>query len=92
MKPSIDWLEYQRLELIIPPSPPRSKKQLSWQRLIAACDTFLQAFVRPAEPQVWQTLDTAGNVWWSACDPATNRVIQDVSEEQIRVWLEQRYQ
>ena len=92
MKPSIDWLEYQRLELIIPPSTPRSKKQLSWQRLIAACDAFLQALVRPTEPRIWHTRDGVGNVWWSAYDPATNRIIQNVSEEQIRVWLEQRYQ
>ncbi|MGF1481334.1 MAG: hypothetical protein ACFB4I_17935 [Cyanophyceae cyanobacterium] len=55
-----------------------------WQGLIAA-------LVKPPELQVWCTTDRHGRLWWNAYDPHTGRSLTRVSEEQMRVWLEQRH-
>lgn len=84
MKPSIDWLEYQRLELIVPTPPPKARSW--WMRLSIGIiwDGLLQVLLKPNELRVWHTRDEAGNLWWSAHDPATGRSIDRVSENQIR--------
>ncbi len=45
-----------------------------------------------AGPAVWQTHDAAGRAVWSAEDRASGRSIRGVSEAELRVWLEARYQ
>ena len=65
------------------------------QGLVAVLEQAAQGFVRrllaDAEPQVWQTTDANGNQWWSAHDPATGRSLYNVSEREMRAWIEQRY-
>ena len=91
----ITWLEYPRLEQMTPIQPQHRPNQFSWLRMSDFWDNFwnalCQQLVKPAELQVWQTRDNTGSIWWSAYDPATGRLIEHVSEAQIRIWLEQRY-
>ncbi|MGF1522145.1 MAG: hypothetical protein ACFBSF_07495 [Leptolyngbyaceae cyanobacterium] len=91
MKPSIDWLEYQRLELIVPTQPPKAR---SWWRRLgvgSVWDSLLQGLLRPNELRVWHTRDEVGNLWWSAHDPVTGRSITYVSEDRLRIWMERRH-
>ena len=44
-----------------------------------------------SELRVWQTCDQLGEIWWSAYDPSTGRSIHQVSETDVRRWIEQRY-
>lgn len=91
MKPAIDWLEYQRLELIIPSSSRPQRNRLAWLRIGHVWDALWSQLVRPAEPYIWQTRDAAGEIWWSAHDPETGQSVQYISEDQMRAWVEQRY-
>ena len=52
---------------------------------------LLSVLMEEPELRVWRKSDTCGNTWWSACDPLTGRSIHHVSEEALRVWIEQRY-
>lgn len=55
-----------------------------WQSLIK------RLFESP-ELRVWHTYDGGGNIWWSAYDPKNRCSICQTSEDQMRVWIEQRY-
>ena len=89
VKTPISYLEYQRLELIVPPEVDRSgtslraRRQRIWQLVITTS--------RDSEPRVWYDRDCMGNTWWSALDPVTGRTINQVSESEMRAWIERRH-
>ncbi len=41
-----------------------------------------------SEPQVWQSVSTVGQVTWNAYDASSEKVIYNVSEPELRSWLE----
>lgn len=43
-------------------------------------------------PLVWQTHGAAGQVVWNAEDRVSGKSIRGVSEAELRIWLESRYQ
>ncbi len=43
------------------------------------------------EPQVWQTSDPYGRLSWCAYDPETGKTVENLSEQEVRIWLEGRY-
>ncbi|HEY9737940.1 MAG TPA: hypothetical protein V6D06_16725 [Trichocoleus sp.] len=91
MKPLIDKLEYQRLELIIPAKANHPVEQLI-SRLLKFVGLFLkQRLWQSQEVQVWCTYDRQGNQWWSAYDRASGHSVNLLSEDEMRRWLEQRY-
>jgi hypothetical protein len=45
---------------------------------------------QPAELQVWQEHDSAGNLSWSAYHPVTKCSVYGLSEAEMRIWIEQR--
>lgn len=47
--------------------------------------------VPSSEPHVWKKGDRQGNIYWKVYDPLTDRSGLFESENQLRVWLEQRY-
>lgn len=59
--------------------------------LISVWQFLSRALVKETELQVWCTYDNRGRLWWSAYDPNTGRLIKQISEAQMRVWLEQRH-
>jgi hypothetical protein len=42
------------------------------------------------EPEIWQTLGRDGTLWWHVYDPMTGRTADLESEEEVRIWLEER--
>lgn len=44
-----------------------------------------------SEPQVWSTQDVNGQIVWNAQDSASDRIIRNASETELRIWLEERY-
>lgn len=92
MKPEIDWLEYQRLELISEAEIEHRRKEFSWRSQLKRFGNFLrQHFPDSSQLRVWHICDREGKIWWSAYDPNTRQFINRVSEEQIRIWIERRY-
>ncbi|HIK57411.1 MAG TPA: hypothetical protein IGS37_19880 [Synechococcales cyanobacterium M55_K2018_004] len=53
-------------------------------------DQFLNLAATNAEPHVWTTRDHGMSVW-HAYDPLTGESLEVGSEEDVRVWLEERY-
>lgn len=70
--------------------PKLNQKQFI-SKLVNFGRTLLQLTIQPSELKVWQTWDESGNVCWNGCDPLTQQSIYQVSEWQIRVWIEQRH-
>lgn len=52
---------------------------------------LMRLFVGSNELRVWQTYDRSGQTWWHGFDPMTGRSISVDTEEQMRIWIEQRY-
>lgn len=43
------------------------------------------------EPQVWHKRDRAGNTYWQVFDPVTGYFTYFSSEQEVRIWIEERY-
>ena len=48
-------------------------------------------FSQRLEPKIWQKRDRYGNSYWVVYDPTTGHSSCFSSEQEVRVWLEQRY-
>ncbi|NJL20176.1 MAG: hypothetical protein HC895_04030 [Leptolyngbyaceae cyanobacterium SM1_3_5] len=85
MKSSMDWKEYQRLELITPPRKTLKQKiQDFWQAVVADLKGS-------TEPRLWESIDRNGQTAWNGYDPATGRSVHNLSESDVLTWLEQRH-
>ncbi len=92
MKPEIDWLEYQRLEQISEADIQTRSWNLSFWSKLKKLWYFLREYLQDSSQlRVWHSCDRQGKLWWSAYDPNTRQFISQVSEEQIRIWIERRY-
>lgn len=62
----------------------RSEVTEIWQAIVAHLEAT-------SEPRVWQTQDQSGREEWNAYDPASHQTLRQVSEQDLRVWLEERH-
>jgi hypothetical protein len=53
--------------------------------------SLVHYLTRPDEIRVWQVNDRHGEAFWKAYDPRSNTTSYLSSEDDLRVWLEQRY-
>ncbi|MGD1899876.1 MAG: hypothetical protein ACFB16_23375 [Phormidesmis sp.] len=60
-------------------------------QLSRALQPLVSVLVGSSEPRVWHHKNAAGQTLWSAHDGASGRAISNVSETELRVWLESRY-
>lgn len=56
-----------------------------------AGSSLVHYLTRPNEVRIWQVSDRQGKTYWKAYDPYTNTTTYVSSENDLRVWLEQRY-
>jgi hypothetical protein len=43
------------------------------------------------EPHVWQTTGRQGQIHWCVYDPNTGDTLEQLTEQEVRIWLEKRY-
>lgn len=43
------------------------------------------------EPRLWKTVSANGETLWNAYDPKTNHYVEGMTEQNMRIWLEERY-
>ncbi len=86
-----NWLEYQQLEQIFALKSEAERSKPTLQMRLENIWYLIKSLTALPELRVWHTYDNEGNSWWSAHDPKTGRSIRQISEEQMRVWIEQRY-
>ncbi len=71
---------------------PAEKSKLSLSLLLNNIWEYLAtAIAKNQEPQVWTSTDHFGHTWWHGYDPTTGRSVWRESEQEMRVWLEERY-
>lgn len=91
MKSFMNWQQYQYSGQV-PAQLERNRSKLTiaaklksiWQTATA----YLEA---SSEPRVWSSQDQAGRIAWSAYDPTTKQSIHQITEQEMRVWLEERH-
>jgi hypothetical protein len=54
-------------------------------------DTFTNWLICSTEPRIWQKRDRYGNLSWRLYDPSTRLSATFASEDEVRIWLEERY-
>lgn len=50
-----------------------------------------QALFTASELQVWSQHDASGNITWHAFDPITGQAVHNLTEAEMRIWIEQQY-
>ncbi|WP_088891064.1 hypothetical protein [Leptolyngbya ohadii] len=98
MRTQKQWLEYKKLEqipLTIAEHKALEGRSTPTKRLSQLLETVWQPiaklFEASSEPHIWKTYDDNGNPIWHAYDPITGKDSEWICEEDVRVWLEQRY-
>jgi hypothetical protein len=92
IKPSTNGLGQQPLEQVLPAKPELRFRQLTLKSVLAYLWKALIGNLKESpEVRVWYTRDRAGKIWWSAYDPTTRRSIHQISEAEMRTWIEQCY-
>jgi hypothetical protein len=70
-------------------------KSHNFERKLAKISVHLTAILRflvgSSEPKIWQTQRRDQTLIWHDYDPQTQRSEEFVCEEDLRIWLEQRY-
>ncbi|MEB3212258.1 MAG: hypothetical protein VKL39_12930 [Leptolyngbyaceae bacterium] len=86
-------LSYEHLELIPQSQSPRSH---SLGRVAHSIRTYVERgltrlFMGAQEPHIWAHTDKRGNQSWYVRDPKTQYVTRLNSEDEVRIWLDDRY-
>jgi len=90
MKSQLNWNNSQNLGIVTSQSLQAQRRHLS-AKLNDIWQHALSYLCIAAEPRVWHTEDSLGRTAWSAYDPMTGRSIEQVSVQDLRVWLEERH-
>lgn len=53
--------------------------------------SLLRTLTTEPELRIWTKTDRLGNIFWYAYDPFTGKSTVQASEDEMRVWIEQRY-
>lgn len=62
------------------------------QYINSIIDNFWSKLIdRKTEPKVWRKCDREGNIYWLVFNPITSLYIFFGSEQEVRIWLEERY-
>lgn len=82
---------YQELELITTSSIQPHRYQILFSVLRNIWDNVLLILTIRNEPQIRQSIDAEGKLYWRIDDPRTGRSITCESEREVRRWLEQYF-
>ena len=80
-------MNYQPLHSTNAATVKPSSSKFDWKQIRRSIKQLLSL---NTELQVWQELDHKEHGAWSAYDPETKQSIRHVSEQQMRIWIEQR--
>ncbi|MFB2894057.1 hypothetical protein ACE1CI_14195 [Aerosakkonemataceae cyanobacterium BLCC-F50] len=87
-----EQLSYQELELIeISPSKFQQFKIKYFSWLSKFWNFIVECCIREPELKIVEQKDGAGNICYYIHDPLTDRSFYCASEQEVLIWLEQRY-
>jgi hypothetical protein len=70
------------------PVPPKRVPRLNLDRL---WNFLLDSFSKTPEPSIRRKCDRHGNLYFQVYDPDTHMTTTFASEQEVRIWIEQRY-
>jgi hypothetical protein len=89
------WFEHYPHPSSDQQKPAKDSKSLQGSKLTSLLQQFKTSLTKlltcSSEPQIWQKRDRQGNLVWRMYDPQTNQSAVFASEEEVRIWLEERY-
>ncbi len=71
-------------------SPISTQRSLK-SRLNTLLQTLAYQLCGSSDPYIWSTQDASGQTIWNANDRASDKIIRNASETELRSWLEKRY-
>ena len=71
---------------------PKTLAQRFQQHIQQILNRLKAKLLADSDLQVWHTQDARGNILWSAYDPTSGHSINQISETEMRIWIEQRHQ
>jgi hypothetical protein len=86
-----NYSKRKKLELLYQDQPESVKQSQAFSFFNRILQYLVNSVIEAQEPQVWQSYDRQGNLWWHGYDPMTGRSISRDSETEMRIWLEERY-
>ncbi|MEB3280291.1 MAG: hypothetical protein VKK42_15360 [Lyngbya sp.] len=92
MTNSVNLSDRERLENLWH-QPPKSLKISDnvIKRIRQAFYWLITSLTAEDRIKVWSCSDGSGNTYWNAYDPISNHVLEQATESELRIWLEQRY-
>jgi len=85
-------IRYQKLELVSSQSLNVPNTIKSWGTgLSQVFQRVLGWFAPSHEPHIWSTTANDGQTCWHIYDPMYQQRLTMVSEEEVRIWLDERY-
>lgn len=83
---------YRDLELISSQELTPQAKKPNLVAVLGQISNFLIKFLTPSnEPKIRLSRNRYGGMQWNAYDPITGRQACLMSEDEVRIWLDQRY-
>ncbi len=83
---------YTALEVHPQPAPLSAAKQPTpLAQLKVLAQRLIHWLATKPELTVKQKVDRSGNVFWYVYDPTTERTAYLASEEEVRIWIEERF-
>lgn len=81
----------QELDALIEESRPVKQTSIKLPGLEQLWNSVLGMLIRSSEPKIYQKHDHNGNLYFQVYDPIAHQTSTFSSEQEVRVWLDQRY-
>lgn len=84
-------IDYQNSELVSSGNSLVTHQSGFWNWLEQISRSLVNALTKAHELKIKQITDRAGNVAWTAYDPAQQQTLWFHSETEVRIWLDGRF-
>ncbi|GAB4237220.1 MAG: hypothetical protein Kow00121_64350 [Elainellaceae cyanobacterium] len=81
----------QELDTLLEKAPVANRPSVRFPSLEQLWNLLLDTFAKGSEPRIYQKRDRYGKVFFQVYDPISGRSSTLDSEQQVRMWLDQRY-
>ena len=84
-------IDSQQLDRLIEREQPSKQNSIKLPTLKQLWNSILDALTRSSEPKIYQKRGYNGNLYFEVYDPIAHQTSTFNSEQEVRIWLDQRY-
>lgn len=81
----------QELDSFIEEAKPSRQISIKLPSLEQLWNSILETFTTSSEPKIYQKYDRNGKLYFRVYDPITHQSSTFSTEQELRIWLDQRY-